>query len=136
MLIYNLIFKFNFISFPSNPSSNKKMMNTLTLLTLGLAAVKAGDTSSYDYRSNGENWGKISADCDASVPNQSPIDLISPKEVLEKKSYPIVSSEVDSILKDYNNVKDVKVGWTGDTSKIDITNQGIYNRFIKDITDP
>jgi len=86
-----------------------------TLLSLGLVTVGAQGVD-YDYRGNGSNWGYISDDCHSNVPNQSPIDFISPKEVIKNKSYAIVSSEEDKILKEYNNVKDVEVRWTKSTS--------------------
>ena len=79
-------------------------MNKTIALALGLITVNA---ASYDYRSNGANWGSISPECLSEVPNQSPIDLVSPKEVIKNKAYPIVSSEEDRLLKDYNNVRDV-----------------------------
>lgn len=80
-------------------------MNRLTFLALGLSKVSAAGGGDWDYRDNGATWGDISPDCAASVPNQSPIDLVSPKEVMRTQAYPIIGSQVDKILKDYNNVR-------------------------------
>ena len=57
-------------------------MNKLKLLSLTLASVSAAGGDDFDYRDNGATWGDINKDCAATVPNQSPIDLISPKEVM------------------------------------------------------
>jgi len=88
-------------------------MNKITLIALGLLSCNA---ASYDNRDNGETWGDISEDCKATVSNQSPIDLVSPKEVMRLQSYPIIGSEVDKMMKDYNNVKGMSIGWNGHTS--------------------
>lgn len=55
-------------------------MKQVTLLALGLLTVNA---ASWDYRDNGANWSYVSDDCADTVSNQSPIDLVSPKNVIE-----------------------------------------------------
>lgn len=50
---------------------------------------------------------------------------------MEKKLYPIVSSEVDKIIKDYNNVKGMEIHWNGHTSQMNIHESGVKNRFQK-----
>ena len=57
-------------------------MNKLNLIALGLASVSAAGGEAFDYRDNGATWGDVNPDCAATVSNQSPIDLVSPKEVM------------------------------------------------------
>jgi len=40
-----------------------------------------------------------------------------------------VSSEVDKMEKNYNNLMGIRVEWTGDTSKVVVSDAGVTNEF-------
>ena len=52
---------------------------------------------------------------------------------MKTQAYPIIGSEVDKMLKDYNNVKGQQITWDNYTSTMNIAGAGVYNRFQKKI---
>lgn len=76
--------------------------------------VNAAGAGAYNYAQNGADWKNLYPKCGAT--NQSPIDLKT-----NPNAYKRYDQAEDQFIKTYANQKgDVKIGWTGDTTKVEL----------------
>lgn len=95
-----------------------KSSNASLIAIAALVATTSGAGVTYDYKKNGADWGDTYADC--KLTNQSPIDLKT-----AAGAYTEYASSADKTTKDYTDqTTDIKVGWTGDTTKIAVNKAG------------